>query len=82
MEKSTDEFVIKNGILKKYVPKDPIVEIPNTVSIIGKGVFEKCYGIEKLIIPNSVKIIEKNAFKDASIDSIIMGKKVLLKMLL
>ncbi len=78
MEKNMDEFVIKNGILKKYVSKGPvdIVEIPNIVSIIGKGSFENCHGIDKLIIPNSVKIIEKNAFKEACFGSIIMGNNV------
>ena len=54
-----EKFKIKDGILTEYTGNDEIIQIPNTVSVIGEGVFlEKI--ARKIIIPNSVKIIEKN----------------------
>ena len=52
-----EKFKIKDGILTEYTGNDEIIQIPNTVSVIGEGVFlEKI--ARKIIIPNSVKIIE------------------------
>lgn len=72
-----EKFKIKNGILTEYIGNDEIIEIPNTVSVIGEGVFRKRIA-EKIIIPNSVKIIEKNAFRDCGIGEIIMNDGVII----
>lgn len=70
-----EKFKIKDGILTEYTGNDEIIQIPNTVSVIGEGVFlEKV--ARKIIIPNSVKIIEKNAFRECGISEIIMNDGV------
>lgn len=75
-----EKFKIKNGILTKYTGctgNDEIIEIPNTVSVIGEDVFRKIIA-KKIIIPNSVKIIEKNAFRECGISDIIMNDGVII----
>lgn len=37
-------------------------EIPNSVTSIGSYAFERCYGIEQMTIPASVRSIDRNAF--------------------
>lgn len=36
-----EKFKIKDGILTEYNGNDEIIQIPNTVSVIGEGVFLK-----------------------------------------
>ena len=62
-----NNFIIENGILRKYLGQEQIIKIPETVSIIGEGAFKCAYNIEKLIIPDSVKVIRKEAFKECFI---------------
>ena len=40
------------------------IKIPNSVTVIGTRVFEKCYSLKNISIPNSVKEIKKYAFYD------------------
>lgn len=74
MEESN--FIIENGVLKKHLVQESVIKIPETVSIIGAGAFENENCIEKLIIPDNVKIIEKDAFKGSHIFEIEMGNGV------
>ena len=76
MEESN--FIIENGVLKKHLVQESVIKIPETVSIIGAGAFENENCIEKLIIPDNVKIIEKDAFKGSHIFEIEMGNRALL----
>lgn len=74
MEESN--FIIENGVLKKHLVQESVIKIPETVSIIGEGAFENENCVEKLIIPDNVKIIEKDAFKGSHIFEIEMGNGV------
>lgn len=74
MEESN--FIIENGVLKKHLVQESVIKIPETVSIIGEGAFENENCVEKLIITDNVKIIEKDAFKGSHIFEIEMGNGV------
>ena len=55
-------FVIKNGMLKKYTGKDADVVIPDSVTSIGEWAFARCGGLESITIPDSVTSIGNSAF--------------------
>lgn len=56
------DFIIESGVLKKYIGKGGVVEIPSCVTIIADRVFANNIYITKVIIPESVKHIGKEAF--------------------
>ncbi|SHO50384.1 leucine-rich repeat protein [Anaerocolumna xylanovorans] len=61
-----EDFVIKNGTLKKYQGNSKNVVIPDTVTSIGVNAF---YGKSKIVsisIPKSVKTIDNGAFANCS----------------
>lgn len=72
-----EKFKIKDGVLIEYTGDDDIIEIPDTVSVIGENVFRNKYA-SKMIISNSVKIIEKNAFRCSGFGEIIMNDGVMI----
>ncbi|MGN0818705.1 MAG: leucine-rich repeat domain-containing protein, partial [Candidatus Coproplasma sp.] len=57
---------IEKDTLVQYKGEDEIVEIPDTVNIIGDDAFEFCKSITSIIIPNSVISIGRRAFKGCS----------------
>lgn len=57
------DFMVKDGVLKQYLGSDKEITIPKGVKTIGAGAF-KASTIEKVIIPNSVTMIEKEAFQN------------------
>ena len=56
------DFVIENGVLKKYKGKDGDVVIPDGVISIGDGAFWGCRTLTSITIPNSVTSIGSSAF--------------------
>lgn len=56
------DFVIENGVLKKYTGSDSDVVIPEGVTKIGGSAFEDCTSLTSVTIPNSVTSIGKWAF--------------------
>lgn len=56
------DFVIKNGILKKYVGPGGDVTIPDGVTNIGKA-FQRCKTLTSVVIPEGVKKISDYAFE-------------------
>ena len=63
MSKASD-YIIKNGVLKKYVGPGGDVIIPEGVTSIGNGVFYNRKNLTSVTIPDSVTSIGKNAFRD------------------
>lgn len=57
-------FIIKGGVLEKYVGEDTNVIIPDNVVVIGKGAFKDMLAIENIQIPSSVEEICDNAFEN------------------
>lgn len=59
---SEDSFQIVNGVLKKYKGREKKVVIPGSVTTIGKKAFMNKDEIEEVIISDSVKVIDDEAF--------------------
>lgn len=59
-------FIIKGGILTRYIGSERDVVIPNEVTEIGDWAFNKCTNIQSIIIPNGVNKIGYYAFSDCS----------------
>lgn len=72
------QFVIKNGILKKYISDgENEIKIPNGVAVIGKSAFEFCQDITSIEIPEGVTKIKENAFKNCeNLSNIVIPKSV------
>jgi hypothetical protein len=56
------DFVIENGILKRYLGKKKIVNVPKEIHIIGKYAFAGCETLECVTIRDGVTEIEEGAF--------------------
>lgn len=75
---SISDFVIKNGVLKKYTGKDSVVTIPEGVTSIENMAFSKCSSLTSVSIPNSVRSIGAWVFGGCSnLTSIIIPDGVL-----
>lgn len=60
---NTDGFVIEDGVLTKYTGVNTIVTIPDGVKRISASAFvDKKKSIEKIIMPDSVRYIDADAF--------------------
>ncbi len=76
------QFIIKNGVLKKYIDKKGVTEvnIPENVHTIGAEAFYNCKNITTVKIPDSVTSIGNGAFfgcyklKTASVPENLKGK--------
>ena len=58
MSDNIEDFIIEDGVLKKYVGKQSHVVIPDSVRVIGKSAFRDCKTVESVTIPESVTWIE------------------------
>ena len=67
---STDEFTIRDGVLKKYSGSGGAVVIPDGVKIIDREAFYKCSTLTSVVIPESVTKIRARAFQGTSLTSI------------
>ena len=82
---NASDFIIENGVLKKYVGPGGNVVIPKGVTSIGKGAFSGCHLLTAVTISNTVVSIEDWAFdacgalRDITIqtDAVKIGQKVL-----
>ena len=73
------DFIIEDGVLRKYKGDEPIVIVSNNVSCIEYSAFKNCKGIKSIVIPQSVMTIEAWAFAECeSLESVqILGKPIL-----
>ena len=66
-----NDFVIENGVLKRYLGPDGDVEIPGGVTCIGFQAFLACrtykgYGPMKVTIPDGVTSVGRYAFESCT----------------
>lgn len=57
------DFVIENGILKKYNGTEAIVQIPEGIISIGSDAFRCCNSLVEIILPEGITSIENESFK-------------------
>ena len=77
---NASDFIIKNGVLTKYVPNtaDTKVTIPEEVHTIGANAFKGCEQLTEIIIPESVKVIEALAFDGCTgIQEMVMPESII-----
>ncbi len=56
------QFTITEGVLEKYLGQETTVEVPYGVSVIGEEAFSGNYLLERIILPSTVREIQKEAF--------------------
>ena len=59
---NSKDFIIENGVLKKYVGSGGDVVIPEDVKCIGDHAFGGCHDLTGVVIPASVTHIGQWAF--------------------
>ena len=67
---NASDFIIENGVLKKYIGPGGDVVIPEGVIAIGSGVFNGNDAICKITLPESTEKIGKEAFYRSSLTEI------------
>jgi hypothetical protein len=74
--KTTNDFVIRKGVLKEYKGPGGDVVIPEGVTSIGEYMLWGDNKIDSLILPDSLKRIEAFVFPDLELESIIIPRNV------
>ena len=64
VENEDADFVIEDGVLKKYEGVGFDVIIPEGIREIGKYAFLNCISLESIIVPESLEIIKEGAFRN------------------
>ena len=59
---NSSDFVIENGVLKKYVGPGGDVVVPEGVTTIGDGAFKNSVNLTSITLPEGVTIIGDSAF--------------------
>ena len=65
-DSSIGDFIIENGILRKYMGNDKNIKIPDSVTEIYAYAFHGCSSLTSVSIPDSVTEIGLYAFDDCS----------------
>ena len=74
---NASDFIIENGVLKKYVGPGGDVVIPDGVASIGAKVFGTAKGVESVFLPDSVTAIGDRAFYGVPLDKVHIPDSVL-----
>ena len=61
-----NDFVIENGVLKKYNGSKRKVVIPEGVTSIGNSAFSGCNALALTSLPNGVTVINNSAFSNCT----------------
>ena len=77
LKAADSNFIIKKAVLIKYTGNEKTVRIPKGVKKIGAKAFYGNIGIEKVIMPSTVKTIGKEAFSNCrNLQSIKLPKGI------
>ena len=75
--KDENGLVIEDGVLIRYYTEDKEIIIPDNVTTIGSAVIvTELENIDKLIIPGTVKKIERSAFNETPLGKVIIEEGV------
>lgn len=66
------DFIIDNGILKKYLGMSSYVEVPEGVTMFDVGAFENS-PIREVICPSTLKRIEKYCFMNSALNRVVLN---------
>ena len=70
-------YEIRNKTLIKYHGNREVISIPGNVEIIGRGAFENCTSIVKVIVGNHVRVINDLAFVGCTaLESVVIAEGV------
>ena len=64
-----NDFVIENGVLKKYNGSEQIIKVPDGVTSIDNFAFNGCTGLTSVEIPSSVTSIGDHAFESSEVEA-------------
>ena len=64
---NASDFVIKNGVLKKYVGQGGDVVVPANVTSIGMDAFGSCTALSEITLPKDVTSIEVATFYNSQL---------------
>ena len=70
------DFVIENGVLKKYTGAGGDIIIPEGVTAIGGGAFCLYEHIRSISVPDGVKALENYCFSKLSIGNLILPESI------
>ena len=66
------DFIIENGVLKKYVGMASVVEVPEGVTVFDESAFENS-AVREVICPSTLKRIEKYCFMNSTLHKITLN---------
>ena len=67
-----NDFVIENGVLKEYKGTDPVVTVPDGVTVIGERAFYNCRSLQKITLPEGLTSIGSGAFACTDVRSVML----------
>ena len=74
---NASDFIIENGVLKKYVGPGGDVVIPEGVKKIGNSAFRWSNSLNRAVLPEGVSVIFPEAFADCkSLESVVLPESL------
>jgi hypothetical protein len=71
------EFIIKDGVLKKYTGAGEEVVVPSSVVAIGARAFLQCGSLQKIVLPEGVTEIGEDAFRGCkSLEMVVLPESL------
>ena len=72
-----NDFIIEDGVLKKYIGSEADVVIPDGITTIGSSAFRNCTAQKNIVLPESITKIEHAAFAGCvNLQSIVIPNSI------
>jgi hypothetical protein len=73
---NASDFIIENGVLKKYKGPGGTVEVPKGVTVIGDQVFCRNETVTSVVLPNSVELLGNDSFAECkNLECVVFPEK-------